>query len=397
MKRLRLKPRITGGQRRKLGAALELLSSHHTRPLYRLPTSLTSATSLSMSKRWTTPAKNNGNTWPGWSPQWPQTRRSKGGRQDKGEAEDKSSKSKESLPLSYSAVPVQSSTSEDQGAQAFLDAFRKVVQEGRAEVPEVLQPFLPDPEREDLKSQQKKLNRLRSIKSKIQGKERAQAKDEQQWYKWLDEVKSLIEAQKTQHEETQTRLAKEINELKVEEEKLKQQKDQECMEVSEEETKEEQVQGLLDELTAPRDKNVVEKPKMHAVQQEQDIEQKLLAMQAQLQLDFQQKMHAAQQDMEQRYRQQLQEDRQQLQQALANQNTTQVINLVDELDGLDGISDPTKQKDAAQKGYGAERGRSKTALSPYRKEEVPAQTMQERLQQSHGGTDPQAKVEQKRE
>lgn len=367
---------------------MELLSSHHTRPSYGLPTSLTRAISLSMSRRWTTPAKSNGNTWPGWSPQWPQTRRSKGGRQDKGEAEDKSSKSKESLPLSYSAVPVQSSTSEDQGAQAFLDAFRKVVQDGRTEVPEVLQPFWPDPEREDLKSQQKKLNRLRSIKSKIQGKERAQAKDEQQWYKWLDEVKLLIEAQKTQHEETQTRLAKEIQELKIEEEKLKQQKDQECMEVSEEETKEDKVHGLLDELMAPRDKNVVEKPKMHAATQEQDMEQKFLAMQAQLQLEFQQKMHAAQQDMEQRYQQQIQEDRQQLKKVLENQNTVQVINIEDELDGLDGV-------EPKQKGYGAERGRPKSAVSPYRKEaEVPAKTMQERLQQSHGGTDPQAKVEQ---
>lgn len=386
VKRLRLRPRITSGKLQRLGAALDLLQAHHTRPVYSLPTCLRSSLSRSMSKRWTT-SKGNGNPWPGWSPQWPQNRRSKGGKNDKGKGDGdlKEAKSKDALPLSYSSVQVQDAAPPGgQGAQAFMDAFMKIVQDHKTEVPEALQSFMPDPEREDMKIQQKRLNRLRTIKQKVLGKEKALAKDEQQWYKWLDEVKNVIGAQKTQHEETQERLKKEIEELKAEEEKIKKEKNGNDMEMSEEEMKEESVEDMLDEL---RGQSKVE-PQAGS---QQDMEKKIQEMQVQLQENFENRLMAAQQEMAKRYEQQLENDRKQLQQALAAMPgaPTVVVDLENELDGLDGMVDPQN----VPNGYGASRVKTKSEASPYRKTEPrKGQTsMQDRLQKSHGSKEEKEK------
>lgn len=285
-------------------------------------------------------------------------------------------KSKDGLPLSYSAVPVSNTeVVEDQGAQAFMTAFLKVMQEGNATVPPALQPFLPDQEREEMKSQQKLLNRMRSVKQKIQGKEKAISKDDAQWKKWLEEVRQVIQAQKKEHEENQERLQKELQDLRAEEEKLRAMKPSDGMDLVEDEEKKEDVEEALSALLQPDQPK--EEPKASSTEEElqQQMNQRLLDMQSKLQEEFQQKLQLAENAMAQRYQDQLQ------QQAASwrAQQASHVINLEEE------IGDATVP---IAVGYGAHRPRNSQVSSPYRKEEEAktekAEGMEERLQRTHG-------------
>ena len=285
---------------------------------------------------------------------------------------------------------------EDQGAQAFVNAFMKIVQEGKTEVPEVLQPFLPDPEREDLRSQQRKLNKLRSVKQKIQSKEKALGRDQQQWRKWLEEVKTVIEQQQAQHQETQERLSRELQELHLEEENLKKEKDQEQMEISDEETevREERVVSLVDSLIAapmkPAKTSRASPPVTSADAQDM-LQAKMEEMQAQLQADFQQKLKVAESALEQRYamrsQQEIEQIRSTMMSAVGVKTAPQVVDLVNDLDALDGAP-------IGNQNYGANRRKTKTENSPYRKdaEEQPplvsAETMEQKLSRSHGEAAP---------
>lgn len=319
-----------------------------------------------MSRRWSGHQKSQqGGPWPGWFPQWPKSK-GKGNKADKPAQEMANPKPKDGLPLSYASVPVSKSEAvEDQGAQAFMTAFLKVYQEGGTPIPDALQHFLPDQEREEMKSQQKMLNRMRNVKQKISNKEKAIVKDEVQWKTWLEEVRQVIEKQKQQHEETQERLHQELKSLQLEEEKLRSQKVTDVMEVSEDESMEtkpavEDMDSLLGKAKAK------EEPQANPTEEDlqQQMNQKLQDMQLKLQQDFQQKLRLAEEMMAHRYQAQLQKHTQE----------PQVISLLDELDGQDA--------EAGAAGYGANRPKTKSESSPYRKEV--AKSMAEKLKQSHG-------------
>lgn len=246
-----------------------------------------------------------------------------------------------------------------------MTAFLKVYQEGGTPIPDALQHFLPDQEREEMKSQQKMLNRMRNVKQKISNKEKAIVKDEVQWKTWLEEVRQVIEKQKQQHEETQERLHQELKSLQLEEEKLRSQKVTDVMEVSEDESMEtkpavEDMDSLLGKAKAK------EEPQANPTEEDlqQQMNQKLQDMQLKLQQDFQQKLRLAEEMMAHRYQAQLQKHTQE----------PQVISLLDELDGQDA--------EAGAAGYGANRPKTKSESSPYRKEV--AKSMAEKLKQSHG-------------
>ena len=346
-----------------------------------------------MSRKWSNQSqKSQGSTWPSWSPQWPQ-KKNKGGKADKKDGEDPGGKSKDALPLTYSSMQVSGGQAvEDQGAQAFMNAFMKIVQDGKTEVPEVLQPFMPDPEREGLRSQQRKLNKLRSVKQKIQSKEKALGRDEQQWRKWLEEVKIVIEQQHAQHQETQERLARELQELHLEEENLKKEKDHEQMEISDEDTesREEKVVSLVDSLmaapTKPAKTNRASPPVTSADAQDM-LQVKVEEMQAKLQADFQQRLKVAESALEQRYamksQQEIEQIRSTMMAAPVVKPTSQVVDLVNDLDALDGAT-------MGNQNYGADRRKTKTENSPYRKDGegktplVSAETMEQKLSRSHG-------------
>ena len=337
-----------------------------------------------MSKRWN-PQKQQqqGTPWPGWSPQWPQSRRGKGNKSEKPGQEGANPKSKEGLPLSYSSLPVgNGETTEDQGAQAFMDAFVQLMKDGKTPIPDTLQQYLPDPEREDLKTQQKLLNRMRAVKQKIQGKEKALAKDECQW---LEEVRQTVETQKQQHEETQDKLKKELQQLQEEEATLRATKPTEVMEVSEEETQPPGVEDMLDKLIAKPKTPVDPKPAVAEEDVQQQMQQKLQEMQEQLQADFQHRLQAAQAAMEQRYVLQMQKLT-----PVANWTAIKSPEIISLLDEGKGQEIPDEEKKGGDQQYGADRPRTKTEVSPYRKDSTTkTRSMEDRLRSTHGSGPPE--------
>ena len=396
VKRLRNKPRLSGAQTGRFIRSLDLLQGHHTCPRYRISTLLKSSLSRSMSKRWTA-QKAQSNPWPGWSPQWPKTQKPKGGQgKGQGPSEGHSGKSKDGLPLSYSSMPSAGPQAvEDQGAQAFMQAFLRVVQDGKAQIPEALQPYLPDPEREDLKSQQKMLNKIRNNRQKIQAKEKALARDEFQWKQWLEEVRSVIENQKRQHLENQEKLQKELKDLLQEQDKLRKMKEQDAMEVSEDEHagEEENVENYVDKLlssAAPKE-DPKQLPDPGQVEQ-QALQTKFQEMQDHLNQDFQWRLQQAQAEMEARFQKQLLQEKARMQKTQGvTPTSTEVIQVEDE------PQDPNGVVEVPVVNYGAERTKTKTEVSPYRQTKVDAagkaKTMSERLKQSHGLNDTGQKVE----
>ena len=320
-----------------------------------------------MSQRWNQP-KPKYNYWPGRSPQWPQQGKGKKGKTEKGAADNQGGKQKDGLPLSYASTQLQTSSSsagEDQGAQAFMSAFLKVMQDGHTPVPEALKPFLPDQEREELKQQQKLLNKVRSIKQKIAAKEKAITKDDNQWTQWLEEVKSVIETQKKQHEENQEKLQSELKELLAEQEKLRNMKDME-MDPQDDgpEVEPIKVEDYVEHLLAKQSTVAAEADKKVMVTEEEAqrvLQQRVQEMQNQLQSDFQQRLQQAQLDMEQRLAAQVQQEKITMQQALLQAHNNNAVIQID-----DDKLDPKGVPKQPEQGYGAERVRSRTEASPYR-------------------------------
>ncbi len=280
-----------------------------------------------------------------------------------------------------------SETTGDQGAQAFLTAFLQVAKDENAVIPPALQQFLPDPDREDMKNQQKLLNRMGTIKQKIQGKEKALAKDEIQWKKWLEEVKQVVETQKQQHEDTQEKLQKELKQLQQEEESLRNQKASEVMEISEDESAEPKVEDLLSSLLSKHPKQEEPKNANPDEDLQSHMNNKMQEMQAKLQEDFALRLRAAEEAMERRYASQLQKQMQTVAPVAAPWTAIkqpEVINLLEEKQELVTTGVNAIKKKGADQRYGAERSKLKTEASPYRKDQGEPSTMEERLRRSHG-------------
>lgn len=116
---------------------------------------------------------------------------------------------------------------QDGGEQEFVKELLSATQALGRPLPEKLKGLLPNVDREEIKEQQKKLNKLRNVRNRIETKERALKQDEVQWDKWLREMRESIIAQKQKHEETQERLEKELMQLRRDEEDLKNGKEEE--------------------------------------------------------------------------------------------------------------------------------------------------------------------------
>ena len=205
-----------------------------------------------MSRRWSQEQQ-----WPQWSPgQWPKKNQAKGG--SKGEKGDNTKKGGDKAPVvrSYDmdvSTPAPSSSAgstQQDGMQDFLKEFLNMAKSLGQPVPDQLKKLLPNSDREDLKEQQKRLNRLRSLRNKIESKEKALLQDEKKWETWLREIKESIVKQKKQHEETQERLSTELKDLRKEEEDLKNGVEVETEPLKEEEMElEDLIDGYLGEGT----------------------------------------------------------------------------------------------------------------------------------------------------
>ena len=324
--------RARGGKRRwKFWRAIALLAAHHSKPIYR------------EMQGWPYPKYNS---WGGWSPQMPRQKK-----KDKGGDATRKTKKEESTIRPYDATGEAASgqssslpsSSSQQAAQDFMQEFFNMAKENNMEIPQKLQKFMPSQEtdtRQTLKEQQRKLNRHRNVLSKIEAKEKARIKDEEKWDAWVKEVKEALASEKCKHEERQTTLKKELEELRKEEEKIRMSQDEENMEETEEDPAHE-----LDDFLGNKK---TEKP-------EEEVEARVQEMKRRLEREYQIKLQQHKAQVEQQCM------------LMLMQRKSDVIDVDDE--------DPEMiaEADASEKGpqnstggaYGARKARPRTETSPY--------------------------------
>ena len=180
-----------------------------------------------------------------------------------------------------------SSTSNNVGQQEtlFFKEFVNFVKETKCELPENLQKFLPNEDKENLREQQKKLNKQRNLHAKINNKQKALEQDKEKWTSWIASVKEEVQLQKGKHEESQKKLSKELEDLQEELRRLNN-NEEETIEIIEDQD----IEEILDTMTSKNE--------------EEDTNKKLVEMQA---------------EMEQRYQLQIAEERQKMQQYFSEQ------------------------------------------------------------------------------
>ena len=259
--------------------ALKLLEAHHTAPVYR----------ERMYQGW---QKQNGMQWGAWSPQWPKKNPKSNKKKEKEEGAKDQQKASGVL-RAYDAAQVgaslsSSSSSGSVGTQEaqFFKEFVNYVKENKCELPENLQRLMPNEDKENLREQQRKLNKQRNILNKINNKKKAIEQDNEQWGAWINSVKEEIQKQRSKHEESQRRLAKELDTLLAEEKKLAQNEELE-MEVE----AEQELEDLLDGAIQP------------AADGEQNA--KLKEMQSRLEEQYQQRFMEERNRMQQHFSEQL--------------------------------------------------------------------------------------------
>lgn len=298
--------------------------------------------------------------WPAWSPgQWPKR---KGQGQAKGNAKGEAPKKGAegtAVARAYdsdgggttSGPSTADGSMQDGGVQEFVKELLSATQALGRPLPEKLKGILPNVDREEIKEQQRRLNKLRNVRNRIEAKERALKQDEVQWDKWLREMRESIVAQKQKHEETQERLEKELAQLRRDEEELKNGKEE-------------------------------EEPEMELVQDPEDLITAMLMgknMDKELMKKEAANMDKFKKDMEEKYQQQLEQDRarmahefQQLLQKTLQKNSNAPID-------VEAMADPTgtPTEETAPPGLGetpkaalvpfgvARRMKSAPATSPY--------------------------------
>ena len=118
---------------------------------------------------------------------------------------------------------------------------------------------------------------------------------------------------------------------------------------------------------------------------QQQMQQKLQEMQEQLQADFQHRLQAAQAAMEQRYVLQMQKIT-----PVAGWTAIKSPEIINLLDEGKGQENPDEEKKGGDPQYGADRPRTKTEVSPYRKESTAkTRSMEDRLRSTHGSGPPE--------
>ena len=108
----------------------------------------------------------------------------------------------------------------DEKAKAFMEAFLKFSKEQETEIPQAFQDFSKQDVKVELKDQQKRLNEHRAILQKIENKNKAIRKDEEQWQNWIQEIRETIKKQKTRRDEQAQKLQEELAALERKEEEL---------------------------------------------------------------------------------------------------------------------------------------------------------------------------------
>ena len=241
--------------------------------------------------------KNQDQEWPAWSPgQWPKKQKSgKGGGKDGGK------KAVESAPVvrAYdsdgsstmsSRSSAAGSTQLDAGVQDFFKEFMEAAKSIGQPIPEKLKSMMPNTDREEIKSQQRRLNKLRSLRNRIEAKERSLKQDETQWDTWLKEIKESIYTQKKKHEEAQERMELELQNLRKEEEDLKNGVEDNEEQMEEEEDLELQLEQLMD---GKQSKKQIDQKALQAMKKEMEAEYqvRMTKEREMMQHEFQKMLH----------------------------------------------------------------------------------------------------------
>ena len=182
----------------------------------------------------------------------------------------------------------------DVQARAFMEAFMEYAKEKEQVLPPALQVFVQPNVKDNLRSQQKRLNKHRGLLQKIEAKKRAIQRDQEQWTKWTSDMKGHIACQRKRHQEQEEKLQSELQELEKEEEALRNMKDPEEEEVVTIPEGDEDIEDIFDEAM----EDVVTK-KMT------DMEKSLEKKQKELEEEYQRRYQLACTQMEQQFQAQL--------------------------------------------------------------------------------------------
>lgn len=322
-----------------------------------------------------------GSKWNQWSPQLPRPRKDKKNKdQDKDKKVEGVLQSYDSMPLDSSTAS-SSSTGSDQQARAFMEAFFQYTK--GQDLPEPLQGFFKRDAKEDLRSQQRQLNLHRNVLQKIEAKKRAIKKDEDQWQHWMKEVKDTIKQQKLKHEENMEKLQKELKELEQKEEEIRAGKENEesvPIEIEEDEDD-------IDELFRSN-------PKVHqeAVPEQENarIQQMKIALEQEYQRKLEEACHSAQMSMQQQMHMHMM--------ALVGQPPPppgmqfQQEGLMPQA-GCNAVIPGTSGTEPAKVGPFTRKTRDREATSPYSRPKEDKETMNARLQETHGAAADEQKGE----
>ena len=197
----RRKPAPTAKQLDKVFSSLKLLQGHHSAPRYKIP--------MSWHQNWNTWQKNPGKGGKSKS------RSSKpAGGQNKEKAEFPSY---DSMP--GSSQPSPSTTSPVVGQAALLEILKKVAAKDE-DVAKQVESLIPE-EDTSLKDQQKQLNAIRKIKTKISKKEQSLVHKEDQMQGFMEKMRSHVQAEKERHKQETDEINKELLDLRKDLERVK--------------------------------------------------------------------------------------------------------------------------------------------------------------------------------
>ena len=238
--------------------------------------------------------KGGNQGWGGWSPQLPKGTKAKknGQEKPKGGARDGRDGAGVTKPYDATSLPASSTTApQDSDSNLFIRNFMEYLKEAKVELPEKLMKHMPEPmnsAKEDIRSQQKRLNRHRTVVNKLESKRKALEKDKEKWVAWLASIKDEIAVQKKKHLEAQKQLEQEIAELVLEEKKLSNPEEATEDDYMEDENVEDTIDGLL-QLQAdgpPNGKGPTQDDSTRVEEQEKALQM----MQYNMEMAYQQKL-----------------------------------------------------------------------------------------------------------
>lgn len=140
------------------------MTNHHSKPRYK-----------EMYNQWS--GKGGGKGWGGWSPQLPKNTRGKKAEKEK----EKPAKDRKDVgvikPYDSTSLPSSFGGPAVDGEHTLIKDFLDYLKESKVEIPEKLRKHIPDQTKEDIRTQQKRLNRHRTVVNRIEAKKKALEKD----------------------------------------------------------------------------------------------------------------------------------------------------------------------------------------------------------------------------